>query len=209
MLKESFGFCSWASSAAARVATAAVIMVSCNVLAQAEDKPPPPPKPKVDIVGDKQKSANRNADAIRALLFVPSGNHGGPYDQLFALGQTAVAFAQPPSSANSKTDNIIHQWQDLSMQWTSSSKNTAGVKWAISKGPSDKAFLSGYAPLSQSHRDGVPERFTIPILNNLQSLPDASADTVVYYIRVSPVNAGMEPIGLPSNIAKVTFVKAN
>jgi hypothetical protein len=129
-----------------------------------------------------------------------------PYQQMMDWNATKLAFAQAAGPATFTNTETVAMWSDVPMKWNTTLRNASGVKWAISSSPNSPGFLTGYSPLAQSTAGGVSGQFSIQ-LSKHPELTVGMTKKIVLWVRAMPLNAQMQPIGMPSNIATITFVE--
>lgn len=128
------------------------------------------------------------------------------YQQMMDWNATKLAFAQPAGPANFTNSNTVAMWSDVPMKWNTTLTHAGGVKWAISNSPNSPGFLTGYSPLSQSTTGGASGQFSIQ-LSKHPELTAGMTKKVVLWVRVMPLSPQMQPVGMPSNLATITFVE--
>lgn len=160
------------------------------------------------------KTSDKQQAAVLAFVkgkMAPGGsntNNPNPatsFQQMMDWNATKIAFAQPAAGSADST-NTVAMWSDVPVKWNTSLANASGVKWAISTSPTSPGFLTGYSPLSQSTTGGAAGQFSIQLAKHPE-LTVGMKKKVVLWVRAMPLNPQMQPVGMPSNIATITFVE--
>jgi len=133
-------------------------------------------------------------------------NPATSYQQMMDWNATKLAFAQPATPASLPNTDTVAMWSDVPMKWNTTLTNATGVKWAISSSPNSPGFLTGHSPLAQSTTGGASGKFSIQ-LSKHPELTTGMTKKIVLWVRAMPLNAQMQPVGMPSNLTAITFVE--